>query len=191
MNWRSNHVRWGTAAKTFHWLLALAIIGNGTFGLLMVPPTLAKINIFALHKSIGLTILALVLLRLAWRLFDGRPADVPAPTWQRLAAHAVHAVLYLIILAIPVSGWWFNSARGFPLQWFKLFNLPPLTGKSDAVAHLAVTVHESLFWLLLLLLVAHAGAALKHHAFDNDNTLRRMLPFGRLRHTPDVEGDKP
>ena len=189
MKLRSDDRHWGAIAKALHWLLALAIIGNGIFGLLMVPPTLAKVNIFALHKSIGLTILALVLLRLAWRLFDRRPPDAPAPRWQQLAARAVHALLYLIILAIPLSGWWFNSARGFPLQWFKLFNLPALTDKNDAMAHLAVSVHETLFWILLAVLIAHVGAALKHHVFDNDNVLRRMLPFGRLRETPPNQGD--
>lgn len=190
MKLRSDEYRWGAIAKSLHWLLALAILGNGIFGLLMVPPTLAKVNIFALHKSIGLTILTLVLLRLAWRMFDRPPVDLPSPRWQQRGARAVHALLYLIILAIPLSGWWFNSARGFPLQWFKLFNLPGLTGKNDAVAQLAVTVHETLFWILLAVLVAHVGAALKHHVFNNDNVLRRMLPFTRLREPPPAQGDR-
>lgn len=190
MKLRSDERRWGGVAQGLHWLLALAIVGNGIFGLLMVPPTLAKANIFALHKSIGLTIFALILLRLAWRLVDRHPPDEPAPRWQQRAARAVHVLLYLIILAIPISGWWFNSARGFPLQWFKLFNLPALTGKNDAVAQLAVTVHETLYWVLLGVLVAHVGAALKHHVFDNDNVLRRMLPFTRLREPPPKQGDE-
>ena len=191
MSLRSTDHQWGAAAKFFHWIMALGILGNGVWGLLMadMKPSIRTINIFALHKSIGLTVLALFALRLLWRLMDRRPLDEPAPRWQRLAAHATHGVLYLMIAAIPLSGWWFNSLRGFPLQWFKLFNLPALASKNEELAKLAMEVHELLFWALLLVLVAHVGAALKHHVFDHDNVLRKMLPFARLRRTPPAEGD--
>lgn len=183
---RSDESRWGTGARFFHWLMALAILGNGIFGLWMtgLAPSLSKINIFALHKSIGLTVLALFLLRLAWRMADRRPPDEPSPAWQRLAAHVTHGLLYVLIVALPVSGWVFNSAHGYPLQWFKLFNLPPLVAKDDAVRHIAIIVHEYLFYGLLLVLAAHAGAALWHHFILRDNVLRRMLPFGRPRKLP-------
>jgi cytochrome b561 len=140
-----------------------------------------KINWLALHKSIGLTVLALALLRILWRLSEPRPVEEPAPRWQQLAAHVVHGLLYVLIVAIPLSGWWFNSVTGKPLQWFKQFNMPALAAKNDELRNFAHGVHEYLFWLLILLLVAHVGAALKHHVFDNDNVLRRMLPFGRPR----------
>lgn len=183
---RSDDSRWGTGARFFHWLMALAILGNGIFGLWMtgLAPSLSKINIFALHKSIGLTVLALFLLRLAWRMGDRRPPDEPAPAWQRRAAHVTHGLLYVLIVALPVSGWVFNSAHGYPLQWFKLFNLPPLVAKDDQLMHVAVLVHEYLFYVLLLVLIAHVGAALWHHFILRDNVLRRMLPFGRPRKLP-------
>lgn len=183
----SNERRWGTVAKALHWLVALAILGNGVFGLCMdlAANPMQKINWLALHKSIGLTVLALMLLRLAWRGIDGRPREEPAPRWQQLAARAMHGLLYLLALALPLSGWWFNSVTGKPLQWFKLFNLPGIAAKDDALRHLAHAVHEYLFWAIVLLLVAHVGAALKHHVFDGDDVLRRMLPFGRLRNTTD------
>jgi cytochrome b561 len=189
---RSNDSRWGTGARFFHWLMALAILGNGIFGLWMtgLSPSLAKINTFALHKSIGLTVLALFLLRVAWRMLDRRPPDEPAPAWQRWAAHSTHALLYVLIVAIPVSGWVFNSAHGYPLQWFKLFNLPSLVAKNEQLSHVAVTVHVYLFYFLLLVLVAHVGAALWHHFVLRDNVLRRMLPFGRPRKAP-PQGDLP
>jgi cytochrome b561 len=183
MSLRSDGQRWGSAARFFHWIMALGILGNGVWGLLMtqMSPSMSKISVYALHKSIGLTVLALFLLRLLWRLFDRRPPDEPAPRWQQLAAHVTHGVLYLLIAAIPLSGWLFNSAHGYPLQWFKLFSVPALAAKNDDLAHLAHSVHLYLFWLLLLVLVAHVGAALKHHLIDRDNVLRRMLPFGRPR----------
>lgn len=183
---RSNDSSWGTGARFFHWLMALAILGNGIFGLWMtgLAPSMSKINTFALHKSIGLTVLALFVLRLAWRMADRRPPDEPGPAWQRLAAHMTHGLLYVLIVALPVSGWIFNSAHGYPLQWFKLFNLPPLVAKNDQLMNIAVIVHEYLFYVLLLVLAAHAGAALWHHFILRDNVLRRMLPFGRPRKLP-------
>ena len=183
MKLRSDPGHWGTIAKSFHWIVALGILGNGVFGLCMdlASNPMQKINWLALHKSIGLTVLALMLLRLAWRMGDGRPREAPAPAWQQLAARATHALLYLLALALPLSGWWFNSVAGKPLQWFKQFNLPGIAAKNDALRHVAHTVHEYLFWFLVLVLVAHVGAALKHHVFDRDNVLRRMLPFGKLR----------
>jgi cytochrome b561 len=182
MSLRSTEHQWGSVAKFFHWLIALAILGNGAFGLLMdlAGSPMKKISWLALHKSIGLTILALVLLRILWRWGDRRPVDEPAPRWQQRTSRAVHGVLYVMIIAMPLSGWWFNSITGKPLQWFKLFNLPALASKNDDLRHFAQGVHEYLFWFLILVLVAHVGAALKHHLFENDNVLRRMLPFGRL-----------
>lgn len=192
MSLRSNERQWGSIAKFFHWTIALTILGNGLFGLLMdlSRSPMQKISWLALHKSIGLTVLALVLLRVLWRWRDGRPHGEAAPRWQQWSARIVHALLYLLIVAIPLSGWWFNSVTGKPLQWFKQFNLPALAAKSDELRPLAHGVHEYLFWFLILVLVAHVGAALKHHVFDNDNVLRRMLPFGRLRQRPTSEGDR-
>lgn len=180
---KSSETRWGGIAKSLHWLMALGIIGNGVLGLIMdeMPRGMSKLNTYAIHKSIGLTLLALLVLRVSWRLFDRRPRDEPMPAWQRLAAHATHGVLYLFMLAIPLSGWIYNSAHGNPLQWFKWFNVPALMEKNAAVSDFAEDAHELLFWMLLGVLVAHVGGALVHHWFERDNTLLRMLPFARLR----------
>jgi cytochrome b561 len=191
---RSDHTRWSTTAKTFHWVMALLILGNGAFAFWMdgLKPSLQKINLFALHKSIGLTVLALFLLRVLWRAIDRRPPDVPAPRWQHLAAKTVHGFLYLLIVAIPLSGWAFNSAHGFPLQYFKQFNLPALVEKNPELSDTLGNVHVYLFWFLLLVLAAHIGGALKHHFIDRDDTLRRMLPFGRAKRMPPTPpGDTP
>lgn len=181
---KSDDTRWGAAARTFHWLMAILIIVLGIVGLWMAdqPNSLQKIKIYAIHKSVGLTVLALALLRLSWRLFDRRPRDVPMPAWQAYAAHATHALLYLLMLALPLSGWLYNSASGYPLQWFWSFNLPSLTGGADpalkAVAH---AIHEWGFYVLVLLLLGHIGGALLHHFVEKDETLVRMLPLLRRR----------
>lgn len=192
MSLRSNDRRWGSAAKFFHWTVALLIIGNGIFGLSMdlAHGPMQKINWLALHKSIGLTVLALFVLRVLWRWRDGRPREDAAPRWQQLAAHTVHGLLYVLILALPLTGWWFNSIAGKPLQFFKLFNLPALAEANPDLRGFAGEVHEYLFWFLVLLLVAHVGGALKHHFADRDNTLLRMLPFRRLRGDTSAQGDR-
>jgi cytochrome b561 len=178
---RSTEHGWGALVRAFHWLIAVLIVAQGVIGLSMVQMGLtpAKVRVFALHKSIGITILALVLLRIAWRLSERRPADAPTmPGWQRRAAHGLHLALYVLILAIPLSGWWFNSAANAPLVWFGWLDLPSLTGGLDtAWKPRALLLHQTLFWILVALLVLHVGAALWHHFRQRDDVLRRMA-FG-------------
>lgn len=182
---RSTEAGWGALLRAFHWLIAALILAQAAIGLTMVQMgvTPAKVRVFALHKSIGMTILALVLLRIAWRLGERRPADpVAMPRWQRRAARAVHLALYVLILAIPLSGWWFNSASNAPLVWFDWLKLPSLTGGYDPVwKPRALLVHQTLFWILVALLVAHVGAALWHHFRERDDVLRRMVVGPRTR----------
>jgi cytochrome b561 len=191
MQLRNSADRWGPISQLLHWAIVALIAWMAWLGLTMVdmPPTPAKINAYALHKSLGLTLLALVVLRLAWRLFAGTPTPVAGtPTWQARIAGVTHVALYVLLFAIPLSGWVFNSASGYPLQWFKRFNLPSIAGRSEDLAELAIQVHEYGFWLLVLLVVLHAGAAFYHHLFQGDDTLRRMLPAlrrGPANHTPE------
>jgi cytochrome b561 len=141
-----------------------------------------KIQVYALHKSFGLTILALVVLRLLWRWYAGKPEPVPGmPGWQEKIAAVSHWGLYALLFAIPISGWVLNSAAGFPLQWFGLFNLPGIAGKDHDLHEAAEDLHELLFWVLVGLAVVHASAAFYHHLFQRDDTLARMLPRGWLR----------
>jgi cytochrome b561 len=186
---RSTETGWGALVRAFHWLIAVLIIAQGVIGLAMVQMGLtpAKVRVFALHKSIGITILALVLLRIAWRLTERRPADpVGMPRWQRHAAHGLHLALYVLILAIPLSGWWFNSAANAPLVWFGWLKLPSLTGGLDPVwKPRALLLHQALFWLLVALLVLHVGAALWHHFRQRDDVLRRMA-FGSRKYSGDA-----
>lgn len=179
MSLKSTPDTWSGMIKFMHWLIVLLILGQGGLALWMggLPNSPTKVEVYALHKSIGLTILALVALRLLWRLYAGAPQPVPGmPRWQAVSASLMHALLYVLLFAIPISGWVMNSAAGFPLQWFGLFNLPALVAENQDLRELAGEVHEWLFWLLVALAAAHAAAALYHHLFRNDDVLRRMLP---------------
>lgn len=184
MSLKNTDARWGWPGQLFHWLIVLLILGQGTVGLLMVGMRNSpdKIQIYALHKSFGLTILTLAVLRLLWRWYAGTPAPVPGtPGWQAKIASLTHWALYALLFAIPISGWVLNSAAGFPLQWFGLFQVPAIAGKDHALHELAESVHEWLFWLLVAVALAHAAAAFYHHLFQRDITLARMLPRGWLR----------
>ena len=182
--------RYNTIAKTLHWLIAIAIIALLVMGKVMVDlprDDPGKFDLYQLHKSAGLTVLFLTLLRLLWR-FQYRAPALPSTmkAWERFAVHGTHLVFYVLMFAIPVSGWVMasTSSSGVPTLWFGLFEVPPLPGlEGNPNAHDmhegAEEAHELLGNLMILLLILHVGAALKHHFWDRDDVLRRMLPFAR------------
>lgn len=179
---RSTSVRWGAVARFFHWSMALLIAVQALIGLYMIglPLSLDKLRIFLLHKSLGLTVFALQLLRLAWRLYDVRPQPPPGmAAWQQRVARLTHLALYLLLVVMPLSGWVYNSASGFPLPWFGLVQLPAIAPTSKSLAAAALLVHKTTFWSLMVLLAMHVGAALDHHWRVGDDVLRRMLPFAK------------
>jgi len=179
--------RWGHVSQLLHWLVVVLIVVMAYLGLTMtdLPNSPHKIRLYTLHKSIGMTLLVLVLLRLLWRAYAGAPRPLPGtPRWQERVASLTHFALYVLLLAIPLSGWIFNSAAGFPLQWFGVANLPALTGRDAALRELSGTWHEWLFWTLVVLAMVHAAAAIHHHLVQHDATLARMLPRNWLR-SPD------
>ncbi|MFA5684867.1 MAG: cytochrome b [Lysobacteraceae bacterium] len=179
MPWRSTDDNWGHLTRLLHWGIALAIIALAVIGLYMeaMPNSMAKLKVYALHKSLGLTVLALALVRLLWRLFDRRPAYPAAmPGWQRQLSGFTHGLLYVLMFAMPLSGWLYNSASNFPLRWFNLFRVPALSGPDPELKSLALLIHQAGFYLLAALVAVHVGAALYHHFVQRDATLARMLP---------------
>ena len=171
--------RYGTGARLLHWLTALLLVGSFGIGFYMVGLTLspAKLQLISWHKWIGVTVFALAMLRLAWRLYSPAP-PLPAgmPRWELLAARASHALLYLLLFAAPLSGWLMSSAKGFQTVWFDVLPIPDLLAKDKELGDLLQTVHLALNFLLIAVLVGHVGAALKHHFLNKDDVLTRMLP---------------
>jgi len=166
-------------AIRLHWLIFLAIAGTFALGVYMheLPLSPDKLKLYSWHKWAGVSIFMLVLLRLGWRLTHPAPAlpDTMPPMLQR-AAHAAHWMLYVLMFAIPLSGWLMSSAKGFQTVWFGIVPLPDLLAKDKALGDALAEVHETLNFTLLGLVILHAAAALKHHFIDHDTVLTRMLP---------------
>jgi cytochrome b561 len=170
---------WGRFSIALHWLSFALIVVLACIGLTMdeLPTGKLKLQVYALHKSLGLTVLGITALRILWRLFERRPRLLPGPPWQRAGAVLTHYGLYLLLLLVPFSGWWYNTTAGFPLKWFGLFKLPPLGEFDRALKQQARDTHELLFWMLAATIAVHAFAALWHHYRLRDRTLGRMLPW--------------
>ncbi|MDM0048185.1 cytochrome b [Variovorax sp. J22R115] len=174
---------WSASIRLFHWLIAVLIFIQFAMGWLAVGWRLSptKINLFVWHKSIGMLILALVIARLLNRLARPTPplpADTPA--WERAAARWSHALLYVLMIAMPLTGWVINSAAGIPFRIFWQLPLPALIAPDKHTAEVVALVHFALGIALVALLMLHIGAALRHHFVKRNNVLRRMLPSRRL-----------
>ena len=164
-------------AVALHWVVAGLIACAFTLGLVLsdLPFSPKKLQWEAYHKWLGITVLALVLLRAMWRLTH-RPPPLPAmPAWQTFGAKFGHGLLYALMFAIPLSGWLFSSASGYQVVYLKLLPLPNLIAKNKLLAETLHQIHENFAWLMFYVLLLHVAAALKHHFFDRHDTLRRML----------------
>jgi len=179
--------RYSTTAIVLHWLIALLIIGTFTLGLVMtdIPGlTPAKLHYYSWHKWAGVTVLALAALRLLWRLATGAPAyPATMPAWQRRAAHGLHALLYLLLFAVPLSGYFYTLAAGVPVVYFGLVKLPVLIGPDPALKPALKAVHYWLNMFMAGIVGLHVAAALKHLLVDRDGIMQRMLPFSTSQET--------
>lgn len=171
-------------AVSLHWIIALLIFTAFPLGVYMhdLPFSPDKLRLYSWHKWIGVTIFLLALLRIFWRSTH-RPPPLPATmkSWERFAAEAVHYALYLLIIAIPLSGWLMSSAKGVQTVWFGVLPLPDLLAKDKALGDALKLLHVILNFTMLGLVIAHIGAALKHQFIEHDEILARMLPFLRKK----------
>ncbi len=191
---------YGSVSIALHWLMAVLLVGLSALGLYMVTlPDVGfdtkKIWLIIYHKEIGVAAFILAVARLAWRITNALPRLVEnLPEWQQIAARFVHLSFYVLMAALPISGWLMSSATGIPVSFLGLFALPDLVPYDRYLFELLVAVHQWLAYALLVLIAIHAGAALRHHFIFGDHTLRKMLPAqapGRRRFSPPRTGRSP
>lgn len=176
---RNSDQEWGLIAKVLHWAMALAILAMFFLGWMAVntPMSPTKLNLFIWHKSIGLTLLGLVGIRLLWRLANETP--IP-PSGVGAAEHGLakvgHTALYVLMILMPLSGYVINSTANFSFKFFGWLRVPNFIPANKAWQDVAENVHFILFWVFALSIAIHVAAALRHHIIKRNNVLTRMLP---------------
>lgn len=175
--------RYTPPAVLLHWLMAIGLVVAFGLGLYMTGLSFSplRLKLYSWHKWLGVTLLALAGLRVLWRLRSVQPAAMPGPDWQRFSASAVHGGLYGLILAVPLLGWTYSSAAGFPVVLFGLWPLPDLVAPDKALAAALKPWHRGAAWTLALLVGLHIVAALYHQLVLRDGLLRRMSLFRERR----------
>lgn len=169
--------RYSATAVLLHWVVAALVLVTLPLGLYMVelPISPAKLKYYSWHKWIGVTVFLLAVVRAAWRFGHRPPAPLPGqPRWQVVAAHGVHAVLYVLLIAAPLTGWLYSSAAGFPTVYLGLVQLPDLVPKDEQLKQTFKLAHLVLTYTMGALVLLHIVAALKHAIADRDGTLSRM-----------------
>lgn len=176
--------QYGTGAKLFHWVTVALLLAIIPMGLVMgdLPRGRLQDTLFVTHESLGLTVLALTLARFLWRL--AHPAPPPSADLspiERRASGGVHALLYLVLIIMPVTGYLFVTFKGIELSYFGLADIPALVAQDKPKADFALLVHTSLQWAIYALALMHISAALHHHFMRRNDVLARMLPLRRRR----------
>jgi cytochrome b561 len=176
-------VTYDPGLRTIHWLMAALIfvgIPLGVWASLLPGGDARRVEILFFHKSIGATVLGLVALRIVWRLIVGAPAYAePLGKVIQVASRASHLALYVLMIAMPVSGYVASTAGGRAVPWFGLFELPRLLAKDKSLAVAASWAHLVFAWMLAFVLAAHLGAVVWHASIRRDSVLTRMWPSFR------------
>lgn len=179
MNNKNSVLYYSSGSKFFHWVIALIVIGmlSGSFFLDDIPKQYAGMA-YMIHKSLGVSILALMILRLLWIFHAGRPPlPVLVPAWEKLLSRVVQYSLYFFVILMPICGWIMSVAAGRVPTFFGLFSLPlPGIPLDENLSKLMNQSHKTIAWIIIVLLVLHTAGALKHHFIDKDTVLKAMLP---------------
>jgi cytochrome b561 len=174
---RTDH--YPATSKLLHWLIAACVLTTAPVAIAMgrVAEGPTQNSLYNLHKSLGVLIFILMILRVINRFAVGAPiADPKIEPWQKTVSAVVHSSIYVLLVAMPIAGYIANSAFGAPTPFFGLFNLPPIVGKNEALSTQLFTIHRYVGWVLIALVLMHVGAALFHTFIRRDNVINRMLP---------------
>ena len=177
MSLKNSELNYGVVSRANHWLSALLFIGLIAVGLFMSEMDKGDQRnvVYALHKSMGVALFGLMLLRLIWLKISPNPEQLSASKFEHILGHAVKGILYLAMLGMPISGWIMSNSGGHEVAFFDLFTLPTLISENEAVHEIFEEVHENFGKLLIVVVLLHIAGALKHHIVYKDSTLLRML----------------
>lgn len=167
---------YGFVSKNFHWIMAAIILFNFTLGYFMgdLDKGPLRFFIFNLHKSLGILIIILIILRLFWRLINLVPTPLSQSYLLNKLSKFVHYSFYFILLVVTFSGWTYSSARGGPINVFGLFSVPALVEKNEEIGKIARNIHANSVYVFITFVGIHILASLYHHYFLKDKTIKRM-----------------
>ncbi len=176
MLWRNSDTAYGLPSKLLHWLIAALIFGLIGLGLYLENTKIGldQLYLYGWHKATGVLAFSLILLRLIWRAASPPPPVLGNPGWQTTAAHWVHRLFYVGMVAMPISGWIASSATGFDMSFFGLFPIPFIAPTSELLEEVFFTLHGIIGKLLILLIVLHVAGAVQRQFVKQDGTLHRM-----------------
>jgi len=182
---KNTNETYGSVTKWLHWLIAILVIGMLILGLVLtqVEKGVLRNELMWLHKSIGMTVLLIVVFRILWRFSNRQPTlPLTVPLWEQTASRFMHFLLYLVLFAMPISGWMMSSFGGHPVIFWGWFDAALPLGQYRPWAHQFSNAHFVIAWVMTGLIIVHTTAALKHHFIDKDYVLRRMLPGFKPTH---------
>lgn len=167
---------YNAGSKVFHWSVALLILGLLIVGFWMGEfDAPFKYEVYGIHKALGMAVLVLGVLRIIWKIVTKSPKSLEShEKWEKVLSKSIHGVLFLLVVAMPLSGWVMSSAGGHPISFFGLFEFPSIVEKNREIGRAANQAHELIAYALLLCVGLHIVGALKHHVIDKDETLKRM-----------------
>ena len=175
---RNTSVCYGSVAQFLHWAVLALLVFQVALGLIAheLPVGFERLVMMSRHKSLGITILGIAVLRLLWRFANPPPPPPPMPNWQRIAASLTHWSLYALLFALPITGWLTSSAANRPVSWWGLVQLPDFIAPDEGLEETWEEVHETLVNVLYVLAAVHVAGVVKHQFIDRDGLIRRMLP---------------
>lgn len=168
---------YGVVSRANHWISALLFIGLIALGIYMheLPKSPEKFELYDLHKSLGIGLFLLMMLRLVWLKVSPNPEQISQNKFEHILGHAVKGILYLAMIMLPISGWVMSNSGGHEVAFFTYFVLPEIVGENETIHEIAKAVHGTAGPLMILVVLLHVAGALKHHFIYKDNTLKRML----------------
>lgn len=176
LNFKNSQTSYGFVSKNFHWIMAIIIVFNFILGLFLEDLEKGPIRflLFNIHKSTGVLVIFLIILRFFWRLINTVPAHLSQNKFLNKISILAHYSFYIILLIVPLSGWTYSSAKGGIVSVFGIFTVPALVEKNENIAKIAFSIHQISVYTFITILALHILASIYHHYFLKDKTLKRM-----------------